>query len=231
MSVQGATKLPKVIIHTEVSVDGRMDWMVDDDFLYYRMIADWKIDAMLSGSETLLQAYPNPDPPAADTNPPPEKAPGLQRLVVVDSRARICAWRQIQAGEWWGAVTVLCATTTPVSYREDLKRLGIDVIVAGEGHVDLHAALAELHARYGIEVVRTDAGGILHGVLLREGLVDELSVLLNPCLTGGTMPRSFFVAPDLTSKAGLLSLRLLDMQQIEGDFVWLRYALVKPAQA
>jgi hypothetical protein len=44
---------------------------------------------------------------------------------------------------------------------------------------------------------------------------------------GGISPRSMFVAPDLETKNGLIPLRLLEVKNIEGDFVALRYAVVK----
>jgi 2,5-diamino-6-(ribosylamino)-4(3H)-pyrimidinone 5'-phosphate reductase len=219
--------LPKVIVHTEISVDGRMDWMQDDGFLYYRVISDWHPDAMLSGSTTMLVAYPTPDSEEQLAAEAPEKQPGLQRLVVVDSRGQIRSWRQIQQGEWWGEVTVLCSSTTPQAYLDHVEALGIDTIVVGEGHVDLRAALEALHDRYGIEVVRVDSGGILIGALLRAGLVDEIRVLLNPSLVGGTSPRSCFVAPDLPSADGILPLRLTKVDNVEGDFVWLNYDVVR----
>lgn len=221
--------LPKVIIHTEVSVDGRMDWLPDDQFLYYRLIADWQPDAILAGSETMLKAYAALDTPELEATPPPVKAPGMQRFIVVDSRGRLRCWRQMQQSEWWGECTVLCSHATPPAYLDYVRRLGVDVIIAGEEHVDLRAALAEVHTRYGVAVVRTDSGGTLHGALLRAGLVDELSVLLSPCLIGGTSPRSCFVAPDLDSAAGLIRLRLLGVQTVEEHFVWLRYAVEREA--
>jgi 2,5-diamino-6-(ribosylamino)-4(3H)-pyrimidinone 5'-phosphate reductase len=76
-------------------------------------------------------------------------------------------------------------------------------------------------------VVRVDSGGILNGALLRAGLVDELSLLINPGLVGGTTPRSAFVAPDLTSAGGVINLRLTHMEKVRGDVVWLRYEVVK----
>ncbi|OQA13894.1 MAG: 5-amino-6-(5-phosphoribosylamino)uracil reductase [Chloroflexi bacterium ADurb.Bin360] len=93
--------------------------------------------------------------------------------------------------------------------------------------MDLRAALEEVTARYGVAVIRTDSGGTLHGALLRAGLVDEVSVLLNPCLVGGISPRSTFVAPDLSSQEGAIPLRLLEVSNIEGDIIWLRYAVSK----
>jgi 2,5-diamino-6-(ribosylamino)-4(3H)-pyrimidinone 5'-phosphate reductase len=56
----------------------------------------------------------------------------------------------------------------------------IDYIVAGDDHVDLRLTLEELNARYGVRIVRVDSGGTLNGVLLRAGLVDEVSALINP---------------------------------------------------
>jgi 2,5-diamino-6-(ribosylamino)-4(3H)-pyrimidinone 5'-phosphate reductase len=217
--------LPKVIVHTEVSVDGRMDWLPDDGFLYYRLIGAWDIDAMLSGSGTMAAAYPTPDREADLAAPPPEKPAGLQRMIVVDSQARLRCWRQMQQSEWWGDVTALVSKATPTAYVEELTALGIDTIVTGETRVDLRAALEALHERYGIQVLRVDSGGTLIGVLLRAGLVDELSVILSPVLIGGRSPRSFYVAPDLTSLVGTSSLRLTHMENVEGDYVWLRYTV------
>lgn len=216
---------PRVIIHTEVSVDGRMDWMQDDAFLYYQLIGDWEVDAMLSGSTTMLAAYPNPDSEADRAAPPPEKAAGLQRMVVVDSKGQLRCWRQIQQSAWWGPCTVLCSAATPQAYLDQVAALGVDTIVVGEDHVDLAAALEILHARYGIEVLRVDSGGVLCGALLRAGLVDELSLLLNPSLVGGRSPRSFYVAPDLPSAEGLLPLRLDHVETVAENFVWLRYTI------
>lgn len=217
--------LPKVIVHTEVSVDGRMDWMQGDNFLYYTLICDWQLDAMLSGSATMLAAYPNPDTEENLAEPLPEKAPELQKLVVVDSRAQIRSWRQIQRSEWWGDVIALCSKMTPQTYIDRLMGMGIDVIVTGEDRVDLREALSALCDRYGVRVVRTDSGGILHGVLFRERLVDEVSVILNPSLVGGTSPRSFYVAPDLPSEEGIIPLKLDSVQQVGDSFVWLRYSV------
>jgi 2,5-diamino-6-(ribosylamino)-4(3H)-pyrimidinone 5'-phosphate reductase len=77
-----------------------------------------------------------------------------------------------------------------------------------------------------ITKVRVDSGGILSGVLLRAGLVNEVSVLVGPCLVGGTSPRSMFVAPDLASPDGVIPLRLTAVEQMRGDIIWLRYEAV-----
>ena len=57
-------------------------------------------------------------------------------------------------------------------------------ISAGSGKVDLHLALSRLANEFGIGRVVTDTGPILSGVLLNEGLVDEVSLLVHPIIKG-----------------------------------------------
>ena len=38
----------------------------------------------------------------------------------------------------------------------------------------------------GAKLVRVESGGVLIGALLRDGLVDEVSLLVHPCLSDGT---------------------------------------------
>ncbi|MGD8793152.1 MAG: dihydrofolate reductase family protein, partial [Anaerolineae bacterium] len=148
-------------------------------------------------------------------------------LVVPDSRGRIHNWPQIRREPWWRDVVVLCSQATPQDYVDGLRQMGVDTIIAGYDHVDLAAALEALNARYGIQTVQVDSGGTLNGVLLRAGLVDEISVLISPTLAGGMSPRSIYRAPDLASAEGILPLRLFHLERLEDDIVWLRYEVVR----
>jgi riboflavin biosynthesis pyrimidine reductase len=59
------------------------------------------------------------------------------------------------------------------------------VRAAREGQLDLPAALAEVHARWGVQTVMCEGGPHLNGALLAAGLVDELFLSLAPKLGGG----------------------------------------------
>jgi 2,5-diamino-6-(ribosylamino)-4(3H)-pyrimidinone 5'-phosphate reductase len=223
--------LPRVILYNGVSLDGRMGWGMGDIGLYYELAARWEADAMLSGSNTLLAAYQAEEAPEEDGEAyePPERVPDDPRplLVVVDSRGRFRHWQRIRKEPYWRDAIALCSHSTPKTYLSYLQERHIEYILAGDDRVDLRMALEELNARYQVGVVRVDSGGILNGVLLRAGLVDEVSVLVDPCLVGGTTPRSIFVASDLTSAAGVIPLRLIHVENVKGDTVWLRYEVLK----
>ncbi|UCG67987.1 MAG: RibD family protein [Thermoplasmata archaeon] len=220
--------LPKVILHNAVSVDGRMDNISPDLAVFYKLAATWKEGATVVGSNTLLSA-PDEIPPETEeafkpiTVDPEDKRP---YLVVPDSRGRLKSWHYWRSLPYWKKPIVLCSNTTPKEHLEYLKKRHVEYIVAGEDHVDMRKALEELSRIYGVNTVRLDSGGTLNGVLLREGLVDEISVMVIPTLVGGTTPTSIFIGPDLTSEKGVLKLKLIHFEKLEDDYIWLRYEVV-----
>jgi 2,5-diamino-6-(ribosylamino)-4(3H)-pyrimidinone 5'-phosphate reductase len=124
---------------------------------------------------------------------------------------------------YWRGGVAICSDSTSDEYLQYLAEVGVDFIVAGPKKVDMRAALKELNKRYGIQTVRVDSGGILNGVLLRAGLVDEVSILVHPALVGGTSQRSMFRAPDLTSPDGVIPLAFVSAETMGEGLVWLRY--------
>lgn len=221
--------LPRVVLHNAVSVDGRIDGFTPDIGQFYELAARWQEDATLAGSHTIFN--PEEPVPAEDETAlqPPASDPADRRLLlaVPDSRGRIRNWHMLRQAGFWRDVLALCSRATPRAYLDYLEQRHIGTIVAGDDHVDLRAALEELSARHGVRVVRVDSGGTLNGVLLRAGLVDEVSLLIYPSLVGGTSPRSLFRAPDLTSATGAIPLKLSHVEPLTGDVVWLRYDVVK----
>lgn len=216
---------PYVIIHNAVSLDGRVDSFPVDLGLYYGLASRWEEDATLVGSGTILKAPPESstedEPPSDSSETAAEETRPL--LVVPDSRGRITNWPFLLRQPYWRRAVALVSASTPPSYLEGLERMGIGRIVAGQDHADLRLALEELNVQFGVKTVRVDSGGTLNGVLLRAGLVDEISLLVHPCLVGGMSPAFFFRAADLEGGAGLISLSLTHMEKLDGGVVWLRY--------
>jgi 2,5-diamino-6-(ribosylamino)-4(3H)-pyrimidinone 5'-phosphate reductase len=221
--------LPKIIIHNTQSVDGRLDWFSPDVGLYYEIATQFKEDATLVGSGTILNPYEEVEIPEEDKSAfeKPEIDPEDSRpiLVIPDSRGRIRIWHYLRSLPYWSNWVVLASERTPKDYLDYLKKRHIDYIVAGEDHVDMKAALEDLCSRYGIKKIRVDSGGTLNGVLFRLGLINEISIIVDPSLVGGTSPRSIFSAPDLKSKEGVIKLKLISCEKMKNDNIWLRYEI------
>jgi 2,5-diamino-6-(ribosylamino)-4(3H)-pyrimidinone 5'-phosphate reductase len=222
--------LPRVILHTATSLDGRITGFPADLDVYYSLAAQWNPDAILFGSETVLAAVR--DNPSLEIPPeheemftPPEDAEKDPRplLVIADSRGRVRCWDAIRKWPYMRDVLALCSSSTPEEYLAWLDGRRIGTIVAGSDRIDMRAALEMLHTRYGVNVVRVDSGGTLNSVLLHAGLVDEISVLIHPFIAGGKAD------PTLCDplKAGIPELQIplrLQSTEVVGDgIVWARY--------
>jgi 2,5-diamino-6-(ribosylamino)-4(3H)-pyrimidinone 5'-phosphate reductase len=88
-------------------------------------------------------------------------------------------WEALRDCAHWSGALALHCSATPAE-----RSTSVAEIVTGGERVDLAAALAALHERHGARLVRVDSGGALTGALLCAGLVDELSLLVHPCLAG-----------------------------------------------
>ena len=191
--------LPRVLYHVAASVDGRVDHIQPDLAQFYGVAGRWGEDCTLTGADTLLAA------PGYAEDPGPGETGG---------------------GETGAGATAGPATDRPLLAVVDSRgrvrnwRTLRAMTQYWRGPVALvsRATPAQALAR-----VRVDSGGSLAGALLRAGLVHEVSVLVQPALVGGDLPRTLFRAPELQGPGGAVPLSLLGVERLDGDVVWLRY--------
>lgn len=228
--------LPKVILHTAASLDGRITNFPADLDLYYTLAAQWNPDAILFGSGTVLAAVR--DNPALEVPPeheemftPPAGQPDPRPLLVIaDSRGQVRCWDAIRRWPYMRDVIALCSEKTPAEYLAYLRERKITSIVSGSDHIDMRAALEALNRDYGVRVVRVDSGGTLNSVLLHNGLVDEVSVLVHPVIAGG---KAFPTLCD-PEPAGITGLQVplvhMKTEVMRDGIVWSRYSREKSAR-
>lgn len=196
-----------VVVHAAVSLDGATTGFEADVARFYELVRTWDEDVTLAGADTIL-AQEQALADAARPGP----TPGAPLLAVVDGRRRVRQWDALRdCGHWSDVVALRAAAGADDS--------GVRELVTGGGRVDLQAALSMLHEQDGAEVVRVDSGGGLTGALLHAGLVDEISLLVHPCLAGAGR-RWYGDAPPPGLEAARIACEPLD-----GGLAWLRYRL------
>ncbi len=110
-------------------------------------------------------------------------------------------------------------------YLEALRQRGVSYLFADErpdGQLDLGGALEKLATLFGVRTLLLEGGGRINGTMLRDGLVDEVSLLVAPVADGGVgTPSLFDVIAARTQGARRLLLERVERRA--GDIVWLRY--------
>jgi 2,5-diamino-6-(ribosylamino)-4(3H)-pyrimidinone 5'-phosphate reductase len=218
--------LPRVLVHTAVSADGRTRGFDVDMGQFYGVVAEWGADCMLTGADTML-ATPDYEPDDVSAPAPEVEPSSAHLLAVVDSRGRVRNWRALrQFTQFWRDPVALVSRATPQEYVDEVRRAGCDALVAGDERLDLRVALELLAAERGVTRVRVDSGGALIGALLAAGLVHEISLMVYPLLAGGAEEHTFnrLVAPDgAPANASSAALSLIGADRLDDGVVRLRY--------
>lgn len=227
---------PRVVIQNMVSLDGRIDGFSPDLGSYRKMAARWEADIHLVGSETLAAAIAHegiPEETDESFEPlpidPHDKRP---LLVVPDAEGELNHWHVLRESGLWRDILVLVSPMTSEIYLDYLQLrniptlLTVDMASDGE-YADYGVVLEKLAECYGAKTVLVESGGTLNGLLLRKGLVDEVGMIIQPAMVGGMSQHSIYRAPDLPAGTPGVPLKLVEVERLEDDLLWLHYTVVK----
>lgn len=177
---------------------------------FYSLLPTWREDVTLTGADTILAQEPEL---AAAPRPGPTRSAPL--LVVVDSQRRVCEWEALRDCGYWSGVLPLRAASRPPIGDPPVPEL-----VVGSDRVDLRQALTELASRTGLSGGESRQRWQLTRALLALRLVDEVSLLVHPCLTDAGSPRWYGGDPPPA-----LTMTRLAVKAFNLGLVWLRYRI------
>jgi 2,5-diamino-6-(ribosylamino)-4(3H)-pyrimidinone 5'-phosphate reductase len=147
--------------------------------------------------------------------------------VLVDGRGRCRSGYKATENEG-GHVLHLVSFAAPPEYLAFLRRERIPYLIGGQVHADLQGALRKLRGVLGVRALRLWGGGILNGVMLRAGLIDEVHLILKPALIGGRRTPTLSDCDDLTADERPEVLDLVSARPQAGGFLWLHYRVRRP---
>ena len=214
----------EIIIHNSVSIDGSLTGFMPDMAIHYKIAGDYKPDAHLIGSQTIIAGNEMfgegiPEEVPADFEQP-ERSDSLPWWVIVDSGGRLKGMlHTCRRFEYCRDVIVLLSESTPVNYLEHLKDRNYHFITAGKEKVDLNMATDMLKEKFGVKRILTDTGRILGNILITAGMVNEISLLVHPVIVG---EKCYSMFSDITKNPDL---KLVKSEAYENGCVWNVYRL------
>jgi len=215
---------PEIIIHNSISLDGSLSGFMPDMALHYKIAGDYKPEAHLIGSETIIkgnemfgEAIPEEEPSDFEQ---PQRPDTLPWWVIVDSGGRLKGMlHTCRRFELCRDVIILVSESTPSEYIEHLKERNYQFIITGMEKADLNMAIDRLKENFGINRILTDTGRVLGNLLINMGMANEISLLVHPIIVGKTCYPMF---SDVNKN---LNLKLIKSESFENGCVWNVYSL------
>ncbi|MDP3882202.1 MAG: dihydrofolate reductase family protein [Nanoarchaeota archaeon] len=92
--------------------------------------------------------------------------------------------------------------------------------------IDFNNLFSKLRKNYKIDRITVQSGGTLNSILIREGLIDQLSLVIAPALIGGVNTPSLIDGSSLLSKDDLKlikTLKLVKCNKLDNSYLHLVY--------
>jgi 2,5-diamino-6-(ribosylamino)-4(3H)-pyrimidinone 5'-phosphate reductase len=217
----------KVIVHSSVSLDGSLLGFEVDMATHYQIAGSYKADVHLIGSNTAaigLKMF-NPRIPKEQDKDfiKPKRSRKLPLWVIPDTTGKLLGkLHMLRRFEFCRDIVILATSTTPKGYLRYLTERNYDWHNMGKRPIDYSQALKLMAKTYAAKTVLTDTGKTLNGILLNNGLVNEISLLVHPVIVGA---RHFPLLDDV--KAGI-GLKLIKSKPMGRGGLWLVYHVNNP---
>jgi riboflavin biosynthesis pyrimidine reductase len=212
---------------------------------YERTGATFEADAWMCGRVTMehfVGGVREPAEVARESASPPSDAPrsdfvalgaNAPYAVALDPSGRLL-WETNEIGG--DHIVAVLSERVPDDYLALLRKRGVSYLLVGARggkgtDLDLSAALEKFVTVFGVRTLLLEGGGRINGAMLRDGLIDEVSLLLAPVADGAVGTPSLFDADGRGAGTGARRLVLESVERRADDVLWLRYRVAAAPEA
>lgn len=210
-------------------LDGRIDCDVTEQIEsgdeYYDVLEQLDCPSMLMGRVTMEMHYALSEPFVANDETPigneqfHSTIGSKGYLVAIDTMGKL-RWPQNQFDGM--PLLVITSEECPKEYLEMLTKQHISWIATGKSAIDLRRAMEILYKEFKVERLSVTGGGHINGAFLKEGLIDEVSMMWCPGIDGRKGMAAVFDGLDADTPPA--KLHLISVEKM-GETIWAKYKL------
>ncbi len=205
-----------IILSAAISIDGKIATRTNDsklsskeDIIRLHKLRS-KIDAILIGKNTLVH-----DDPLLTVRYAKGKNP---IRIVLDSKGTITINSRIIKTS--NQIPTIIAVSKKISKLNllKLKKMPVEIIIAGENSVNLKLLLKKLAAKK-IQTILVEGGGTVNWEFIKNNLFNELIITLSPYIIGGKDAISFVEGKGFSKISNSPNLKLKSIQRLKNYLV------------
>lgn len=106
-------------------------------------------------------------------------------------------------------------------------------IIKYENEIDFIDLFSKLESQFGVNRLTIQSGGTLNSVLLRNKLIDKVSIVLVPCLIGGHDTPTLIDGISLISKEDLKQIKALKLERadvLKDSYLHIQYTVINETE-
>ncbi|MDP4010129.1 MAG: dihydrofolate reductase family protein [Candidatus Shapirobacteria bacterium] len=149
-------------------------------------------------------------------------------FVIIDNKPHLTAKGLEYLAKWVNTLFLVTSNKDHPVFLIKNKYPNIQVIYY-ENKIDFIDLFFKLKTAYHAERVTIQSGGTLNAELIRLGLIDAVSIVIAPCLIGGSNTQSLIGGESLHTQEDLLkikALKLKDCRVLKNSYIHLLYDVI-----
>lgn len=159
-----------------------------------------------------------------------DREPSVNKIpvtgVIIDNQPHLNVKGLQYLSSWLERVIIITTNANHPAHSFDKN---VEVISYDDA-IDFSNLFTKLKDEYQIERVTIQTGGTLNGILLRQGLIDELSIVVAPLAVGGKGVSTLIDGEAIHSVNDLTKLKALEFiscNLLKESFIHLRYKVIQ----
>ncbi|MBM7366383.1 dihydrofolate reductase family protein [Gordonia hydrophobica] len=239
---------PRIICHMHTLLNGKIDGIANptpvgmrSQKLYFDLFlgenrAFTKHRGWISGSGTsraILGEQPERELPVPTEPVPPGDFiadPAAQMHYFAVDRSGSLLWDRgsFNYFDVEAHIVELIPASAGDAFKAHLRSVGVSYLIAGDETLDMEQAVRKIGDTFGTDEIILGGGATLNWSMIRDGLCDEISLVLMPTADGENHTHSLFEANDKYSAPVPIGFALKSVEPLDDGSVWLRYDVQGP---
>ena len=223
---------PYIVCHMMTSVDGRIDCAMTEKLggvsEYYKTLDELNAPSTLSGRVTaetemaLSGKFESKSNKTFGKEDFSKKQDAEGYEIIVDTKGTLLWENDADSDK---PHLIITSEQVHADYLEYLDSLNISWIVTGKDRIDLKRAVEILANEFNVTRLAIVGGGNINGGFLKEGLIDEVSILIGTGIDGRKGMTAVF--DGLSPEHDVTPLKLKDLIKFDDGAIWIRYTVQK----
>ncbi len=148
-------------------------------------------------------------------------------FIIIDNKPHLQESGLIYLAKWVKKLIIVTTNAQHPAFQMQKIHTNIEIMLV-DAPLNLPKIFEKLYTQHKIKNLTIQSGGTLNAQLIRQGLIDRVSVVIAPCLIGGTDTMSLVGGESIHTKAELALIKTLTLETctvLEDSFIHLIYNL------
>lgn len=134
-------------------------------------------------------------------------------FVILDNKPHLNEKGVTYLAKWVNTLYLVTTNKNHPAYKVKKDFPNIEIIEYRDV-IDMGDLLAQMKQKYGAKRITIQSGGTLNALWVRQNLIDQINIVIAPCLIGGTSTQSLIGGKSLHTQADLLKIKALKLKKV-----------------